>query len=244
MPSASPSPLLRATRVSRRHRGVNALDGVDVSLHPGTCLALLGSNGAGKTTLLEVLAGVLEPSGGTVAWDGGDGGGVGWVPQRPAVYLRLTVRENLRLFAGLEGAHDPAGAADDLVRRADLVDVADRQAGRLSTGTLQRLNIAVALAGRPVALLLDEPTATLSPDQRVRLWEWVGELRDGTGMAVMFSTQSVHEAATRAERLLVLDGGRTVFDGDAAGLVGTYGRDEDGADREQRAFMRLVRGGE
>lgn len=242
-PTADPvaPPLLEARALVRRYRRFVALDGVDMRLMPGESVALLGPNGAGKTTLLELLAGVARPSEGSVAWHG-DAVRVGWVPQRPAVYQRLTVRENLRLFAGLEGADDPAAEAGRLLERADLEAVADRAAGRLSTGTLQRLNLAVALAGRPAALLLDEPTATLSPDQRLRLWEWLGDLRATDGLALVFSTQSVQEAARHGDRMLVIARGRCAFAGGMPELLGRWGSPDDAVDADERAFLRLVEG--
>jgi ABC-2 type transport system ATP-binding protein len=218
------------------------LQDVSITVPDNATVALLGPNGAGKTTLLTILAGVSRSDGGTVTWGDGARPRVGWVPQRPALYPRLTVRENLRLFAALERADDPDALAADLIGRADLAEYADRGANALSTGTLQRLNLAIALAGRPSALLLDEPTATLSPDQRLRLWDWLDELRGG-GMALMFSTQSVDEAARRGDRLLVLGGGRLLFAGTAAEMTAAQGGGT-GAAAAERAFMQLVAGSE
>lgn len=215
---------------------MRALDGVDLDLNGGEAVALLGPNGAGKTTLLTILAGVTRPGGGALEWGDAVAPRVGWVPQRPSLYPRLSARENLRLFAALEGAGDDAAIADDLVARADLGEVADRPASGLSTGTLQRLNLAIALAGRPSVLLLDEPTATLSPDQRRRLWRWLDELRDG-GLALLFSTQSVDEAARHGDRLLVLAGGRALFAGTTDEMVRAHGAGDGDA---ELAFMRLV----
>src|SRR5262245_24279332 len=203
-------PLLVARGLRRRYRDFAALDGVDLDLGAGEAVALLGPNGAGKTTLLTILAGVARPTEGEVEWRDGAAPRVGWVPQRPALYPRLTVRENLRLFAALEGAGDADAAAEALIARADLADFAGRPAAKLSTGTLQRLNLAIALAGSPGVLLLDEPTATLSPDQRHRLWTWLAGLR-ADGLALMFSTQSVDEAMRHADRIGVLAGGRLLF---------------------------------
>ena len=234
------SAVLVARGLRRDFRGVRALDGVDLDVAGGEAVALLGPNGAGKTTLLTILAGVTRPDGGTVTWGDGVAPRVGWVPQRPALYGRLSARENLRLFAALEGADDPAALARGLLERADLGEVADRPAAQLSTGTLQRLNLAIALAGRPSALLLDEPTSTLSPDQRRRLWGWLDQLRAG-GLAVLFSTQSVDEAARHGDRLLVLGRGRLLFAGTPAELVarhGVGGADDPAA--ADLAFMRLV----
>jgi ABC-type multidrug transport system ATPase subunit len=239
--STAATPVLVARALARGYGDVRALEGVDVDLSAGEAVALLGPNGAGKTTLLTILAGVTRSDGGTVTWAEGAHPRVGWVPQRPALYPRLSVRENLRLFAALEKAGDPGALAAELIGRADLAQYADRAATGLSTGTLQRLNLAIALAGRPSVLLLDEPSATLSPDQRLRLWEWLDELRGG-GMALMFSTQSVDEASRRGDRLLVLAGGRLLFAGTAAAMTAAHGGGDGGPEAAERAFVRLVSG--
>lgn len=240
-PATAPTPLLRARDLGRRYRRTAALHGAGLDLHSGESVALLGPNGAGKTTLLGILAGVVRRDAGTLEWAEAAAGRVGWVPQRPAVYPRLTARENLRLFAGLEGASDPAGAAGRLLEAADLAREADDAAAGLSTGTMQRLNICVALAGAPAVLLLDEPTATVSPDQRRRMWGWLERLRAERSLAVAFSTQSVDEAARHADRMLVLAGGRVAFAGTADELVVRHGRPSDPAgDRAGSAFLHLV----
>ena len=233
-------PLLVARGLRRRYRDFAALDGVDLELRPGESVALLGPNGAGKTTLLTILAGVGRASEGSVAWAQGVAPRVGWVPQRASLYPRLTTRENLRLFAALEKAGDPEAAADDLIARADLGRFADQSAAKLSTGTLQRLNLAIALAGDPSVLLLDEPTATLSPDQRHRLWGWLDELRGG-GLALMFSTQSVDEAMRHGGRIVVLAAGKLLFAGTPADLVREHGiGGGHDAEAAELAFIRLV----
>ncbi len=226
----------------KRFRRVTALDGADLALSEGESAALLGPNGAGKTTLLTILAGVTPPTAGTLEWRLGSVSRVGWVPHRPALYARLTPRENLRLFAALEGDPEPAETAERLLVRADLTGYADRPAGELSTGTAQRLNLAIALAGSPSVLLLDEPTATLSPDQRVRLWGWLDTLRTEEGLALLFSTQSVDEAARHADRMVVLSRGRVVFEGQVGALVAAYGGDSSDStiDAAEEAFLRLV----
>jgi ABC-type multidrug transport system ATPase subunit len=232
---------LRARGLGRSYRRTRALQGVDLDVRAGESVALLGPNGSGKTTLLTILAGVGRRDEGTVEWSEPAAGAVGWVPQHPAVYSRLTTRENLLLFAGLEGAGDVDARTDDLLRAADLTEFADRRASELSTGTLQRLNFAIALAGRPSVLLLDEPTGTVSPDQRRRLWEWLERMRADEGLALVFSTQSVDEASRHADRMLVLAEGRPVFEGTADGLVAAHGRPGDaGDDRAGAAFLRLI----
>lgn len=238
--ATTPEHALRARGVGRRHGRVRVLSGIDLDLAPGEALALLGPNGAGKTTLLEMLAGVAPCREGEITAPAGGTRAVGWVPQRPAVYPRLTTRENLRLFARMEGA--PAGRVDELLAAADLLRFADSPARTLSTGTLQRLNLAVALAGDPAVLLLDEPTATISPDQRLAMWDLLEGLRARREMALVFSTQSVREAGEHADRTLVLVDGRAAFAGTIPALVAQHGEAGDRGDPGDAAFLRLVVG--
>ncbi len=131
---------------------------------------------------------------------------VGWVPQRPAHYARLSARENLELFARLEGVGDAPAVAQDLIERFSLPN--DRPSGDLSVGNRQRLNVALSLLGEPRVLLLDEPTASLDPGQRRRVWEVVDALR-ADGGAACFATQNLEEVE-HADRVLVLLDGRVV----------------------------------
>ena len=195
-------PLLRAVGVARRYGDLEALAPTDLELVGGETVALVGPNGAGKSTLLAILAGSLEPSAGRVEAHEK----AGWVPQRPAHYARLTARENLELFARLEGVADPAAAAARLLDRFSLPP--DQPSGELSVGNRQRLNVALALLGDPRVLLLDEPTASLDPGQRRRVWEVVDGLRSEGG-GVCFATQNVEELG-HADRVIVLQHGRVV----------------------------------
>jgi ABC-2 type transport system ATP-binding protein len=200
--------LLAARGVSRRFGDHVALEPADVEVRPGEVLALVGPNGAGKSTLLGILAGALPPSGGEVVL--GRGTRVGWMPQRPAHYGRLSARQNLELFAQLEGV----GGADALLARLELPD--DRRpASTLSVGNRQRLDLAISLLGDPQVLLLDEPTAALDPRQRRRLWETARGVRDSDG-AVVLVTQNVEDLEHVADRVAVLLDGRIVFDGPVA----------------------------
>jgi ABC-type multidrug transport system ATPase subunit len=189
--------------VARSYGSVEALAPTDVELVAGETVALVGPNGAGKSTLLALLAGSLEPTEGIVETRAR----VGWVPQRPAHYARLSARENLELFARLERVRDARAAASELLARFSLPTDA-RPSGTLSVGNRQRLNVALSLLGEPRVLLLDEPTASLDPGQRRRVWEVVDALR-GDGGAVCFATQNLEEVE-HADRVLVLLDGRVV----------------------------------
>ena len=191
--------LLRAAGVARRFGDVEALAPTDVELAGAECVALVGPNGAGKSTLLAILAGALEPTTGRVESDAR----IGWVPQKPAHYARLTVRENLELFARLARVQPDV---DALLARFDLPS--ERLSGDLSVGNRQRLNVALSLLDEPDVLLLDEPTASLDPEQRQNIWELVASVRERGG-AVCFATHDLDELA-HATRVLTLREGRLV----------------------------------
>jgi ABC-2 type transport system ATP-binding protein len=195
-------PLVAAHGAGRRFGAHVALHPTNFELRHGERVALIGPNGAGKSTLLALLAGALEPTSGSVERRGR----AGWAPQRPAQYGRLSPRENLELFARLEGEPDPTDAARRLLDEFELPDDG-LVASELSVGNRQRLNLAVALLGRPDALLLDEPTAALDAEQRGRLWQRLERLR-ANGVAIAFVTQYAEEAGAHADRVVALrDGG-------------------------------------
>ena len=153
-------------------------------------------------------------------------GKIGWVPQQPALYSKLSVAENLRLFARLEKLDDPEEAVGRMLRQTDLEDRADDEVGRLSGGNQQRVNIAIGLLCAPAVLLLDEPSASLDPRQRERLWEFIGGLAGG-GTTVVFSTHNVAEAERYADRVLVLVDGELLFTGTPAELEQAVGGPAD-----------------
>jgi ABC-2 type transport system ATP-binding protein len=215
--------ILSARGIAKRFGARAALRDVSFAVHPGELVALIGPNGAGKTTLLSVLAGVQTPTAGSVH---GHTSTIGWVPQQPAVYSKLTVAENLKLFARLERVADPRAAVARMLEQTDLANRAAEQVERLSGGNRQRVNIAVGMLAEPAVLLLDEPSAALDPLQRERLWEFVrGLVRQGT--CVIFSTHNVAEAERYARRILVLDEGELLFDGLPAGIAPNEGDFED-----------------
>jgi ABC-2 type transport system ATP-binding protein len=227
--------VIEARGLSKSFDGVRALREVSFAATPGELLAVIGPNGAGKTTMLSILAGILRPDSGTVSRAPGE---FGWVPQQAALYRRLTVEENLRLFARLERLDDPEAAVERMLDQTGLRDRRSDQVGTLSGGNQQRINIAIGLLAAPVALLLDEPSAGLDPRQRDRLWEFVLELAGG-GTTVIFSTHNIAEAERYGERLLVLADGERLFDGSARELHAAV--PESGAPDFEQAFVSFLR---
>jgi ABC-2 type transport system ATP-binding protein len=212
---------LAARSLTKRFGARTALDGVSFELCPGEIVGIIGPNGAGKTTLLSILAGILEPTEGELTLAPRE---LGWVPQQPAVYSKLSVVQNLRLFARLERLVDPDAAVERMLDQAGLSGRAGEQVGRLSAGNQQRVNIAIGLLAEPSVLLLDEPSASLDPRQRERLWEFIGALaRHGT--AIVFSTHNVAEVERFATRLLVLVDGELLYSGTPSELERAVGGD-------------------
>lgn len=216
---------LSARGLSRRFGEREALREVSFEVAPGEVVGLIGPNGAGKTTLLSILAGIQTPDSGEVHGDG-----VGWVPQQAALYRRLTVTENLMLFARLQadaglGAGSPHDRVSRMLELTGLADRAGDRVGTLSGGNQQRINIAVGLMAEPSVLLLDEPAVGLDPAQRAKLWEFILGLVEA-GTAVAFSTHDIGEADRYAARIVVIADGEAVFSGTAAELRETVRADE------------------
>jgi ABC-2 type transport system ATP-binding protein len=227
---------LRAEDLSKTYGARRALQNVSFEAASGELLAIIGPNGAGKTTLLQILAGALAPTTGYVSVDRRD---AGWVPQQPAVYSKLSVRENLRLFARLEKVADVDGTVSRMLELAGLTDRAGDTVGTLSGGNRQRVNVAVGLLADPAVLLLDEPSSSLDPRQRERLWQFVSALARDRGTTVVFSTHDVAETERYADRLLVLADGELLFAGTPAELERATG--EHDRIEFEGAFVRFLR---
>ncbi len=226
---------LQACELVKLYGDREALRGVSFEAGAGELLAVIGPNGAGKTTLLSILAGIVKPDKGEVLVPRGE---VGWVPQQAALYRRLSVEENLLLFARLEGRDDPRASTEEMLELAGLGERRGEIVARLSGGNQQRINIAIGLLSRPQVLLLDEPSVGLDPRQRARLWEFVSALA-GRGTTVIFSTHDIQEAERYGRRLLVLADGESLFDGPAGQLREAVRADApEAADRDfETAFV-------
>ena len=233
-PGAHASPVLEATGLSKRFGSREALRDVSLAAGPGELVAVIGPNGAGKTTLLSILAGIQSADAGSVATAPDR---LGWVPQQPSLYGKLTVAENLRLFARLDGCADTEAAVGRMLDQADLRDRANDLASTLSGGNRQRLNVAIGLLSEPPVLLLDEPSAALDPRQRERLWQFIfGLAREGT--AVVYSTHDVAEAERHAQQVVMLADGERLFSGSPRELKRVVGDSHGDFEAAFVAFLR------
>jgi ABC-2 type transport system ATP-binding protein len=208
--------------VRHRYGAQVALDGVDLAVRAGECVALLGPNGAGKTTLIGLATGLLRVQHGRVAVGGED-------PQRPATRRRLGVVQQDMGFPRTERVGElvrgaavragrPAAAAAPVLAEVGITDLAGRRAATLSGGQQQRVALAMALVGAPDLLLLDEPTNGLDVVARRAFREDVARRRDA-GTAILLTTHVVEEAAAVADRVVVLHRGRVVAADTPAGLT-------------------------
>jgi ABC-2 type transport system ATP-binding protein len=226
--------VLEAHDITKRFGAREALKGVSLEASRGELVAIIGPNGAGKTTLLSILAGIQRADGGRVSRPPGE---VGWVPQQAAVYGKLTVAENLRLFARLEKCPDVGDVVERMLAQTGLDERRDDPVAELSGGNKQRVNIAIGLLAAPEVLLLDEPSASLDPRQRERLWEFIGALA-AEGTTVIYSTHNVQEAERYAGQVIVLADGERLFAGSPRELERIVGATDLDFESAIVAFLR------
>ena len=230
----------------RKHYGkVEAVRNVSFEVARGTTMALLGGNGAGKTTTLSMLLGVLTPTAGTITVLGCD-----MLTRRydvlprmnftsPYVDLpkRLTVRENLLVFADLYGVANADDRIAELAAEFDLGGLLKRPYGQLSAGQRTRVSVAKALINRPEVLLLDEPTASLDPDTADWVRARLERYRDAHGATMLIASHNMAEVERLCERVIFMKRGKIEDDDTPARLLARYGRET-----LEEVFLDVARG--
>lgn len=205
-------------RVSKQYKNKIAVDRVSVTLEQGV-VGLLGANGAGKTTLIRMICGILEPSSGTVSFNGVNAGReeyramLGYLPQDFGYYPEFTARDFLLYFAALKGIpkRQARQRTDELLELVTLQDVAKKKIKTFSGGMKQRLGIAQALLNHPKLLVMDEPTAGLDPKERVKFRNILDTL--GEESLVLLSTHIVSDVEHIADEVLMMKDGQLIFKG-------------------------------
>ena len=234
-----------ARGLTKRFGTVTAVDHLDFSLEAGSTVALLGGNGAGKTTTIAMLLGLIRPSAGAVHVFGADISHRRYaVAQRmnfqsPYVDLpqRLTVRQNLMVYAGLYGIENARERIESVAAQLQIDALLGRPTGKLSAGQKTRVGLAKALLNAPELLLLDEPTASLDPDTADWVRQTIKGYATGRGATLLIASHNMSEVERLADRVILLHKGRIVEDETPAALIAAYGRDtlED-------VFLDVVRG--
>lgn len=219
--------LLQVTNLRKIYGKHISVDGINFEIEKGRCVALLGPNGAGKTTTLRMLAGLLEPTSGSISFEGSRPDvdyrkGLGYVPQSPAFYGWMTGQEYVVFAAQLSGmgAKEAASRASESLKRVGLGGDARRRIGGYSGGMKQRLGLAQALVHRPRLLLLDEPVSALDPIGRREVMELLREIREET--TVVFSTHVLHDAEEICDDIILMNKGLIAEKGSLSQLRSQY----------------------
>jgi ABC-2 type transport system ATP-binding protein len=243
---------LRATSFSYGSRVV--LDAIDARFPPGVS-GLLGANGAGKTTLLRLLAGILRQDGGSMEYhpegrhqspDGGVpslGANVGYLPQVTRATRLLTARSYVEYAAYLQGLHPLSipDAVDRVLARLDLTEESSTTCSALSGGTFRRVALAASLVGDPPILLLDEPTTSLDPVQRVKLRRLIKEV--SVDRTTIVATHLMEDVAEIANWIVVLNATRVVFEGPPEALAGSVAKVSEALGSSlEAAIVKIVEG--
>jgi ABC-2 type transport system ATP-binding protein len=243
--NASPKAAVAVDNLSKVYGATVAVAGISFTLAPGSVTGLLGGNGAGKTTTIAMIMGLLAPSSGSVTVLG-----VEMPRQRYRVLhrmnfespyvdmpMRLTIRQNLTVFARLYGVEDVAGRIAALAEELELTELLDRPTGKLSAGQKTRVSLAKSLLNRPELMLLDEPTASLDPDTA----DWVrGRLesyRAERGATILLASHNMAEVERLCERVIIMKKGQIEDDDTPERLLARYGRQT-----LEEVFLDVVRG--
>jgi ABC-2 type transport system ATP-binding protein len=228
-------PAIECTGLVYAFKNTRAVDGIDLTIEPGTVYGLLGPNGAGKTTAIRAITTLLPVPAGMVRVFGLDPAHdpmqvrrlLGYVPQQLSADAALTGRENVTMFARLfdiPRAHRAARVASAL-DAVGLTEAADRMASTYSGGMIRRLELAQALVSAPRLLILDEPTIGLDPIARTSVWERIGQVRESTGMTVFVTTHYMDEADQYCHRISLMHRGRIRATGSPSQLKASLGTD-------------------
>ncbi len=234
------SSAVAAHHVSIKRGGAQALRHVSFAIEPGTIVGLIGPSGSGKTTLIRSIIGLQKITEGKVDVLGLSAGTaalrdrVGYMAQSPSVYEDLTVHQNVVYFARILGY--PKNEADRVIHEVDLGPQTRQIVGTLSGGQRARVSLAIALLGRPVLLVLDEPTVGLDPVLRRDLWGLFRQLSD-SGVTLIVSSHVMDEAS-RCDRLLLLRGGRLLANDSVENIL-----QQTATEDVESAFLQLVEKG-
>ena len=228
----SAAPAILVAGLSKRYGDVLAVDEVSFAVAAGSSTALLGANGAGKTTTSAMLLGLLAPSAGRIELLGEDMlrqryrvlGRINFSSPYVDLPLRLTVRQNLMVYADLYGVAETARRIAELAADLDLKSFLDRPTGKLSAGQKTRVMLAKALINRPELLLLDEPTASLDPDTADVMRTYLEDYRSQEGATLLLASHNMAEVERLCSDVLMLKAGRLVDRGAPADLLQRYGR--------------------
>jgi ABC-2 type transport system ATP-binding protein len=218
--------LLKASDLVKKFGNTNAVKGINFHIEEGRCVSLLGPNGAGKTTTLKMLSGLLEPTSGSIDFNGEKAEDlrqfIGYLPQYPAFYNWMSGKEFL-IFAGQLAKLNRKEAekrSEELLERVGLTNAKKRKIGGYSGGMKQRLGLAQALIHRPKLLILDEPVSALDPLGRREVLDMMREIKEET--TILFSTHVLHDAEEISDDILIMHAGEIAISGSLESVMEEY----------------------
>jgi ABC-2 type transport system ATP-binding protein len=230
--------------LTKRFEDKTALDGISLTIPDGELFGLLGPNGAGKTVTIKTLCGILQPTSGTARVGGYDVYReqdkihriIGLCPQEPAYYGYLTGRENIELFARLQGVHQKQLEENSaqLIKEVGLSEDADRRASKYSGGMIRRLSLAMALVNDSSIAFLDEPTVAMDPQSRHATWDLIKGLKNRS-KTVILTSHYIEEVEALADRVGIIDHGKLIALGSPAEL-----KQRNGAGSLEDVFISLT----
>lgn len=232
MDGETDSPAIEVEGLTKNYKKVTAVDGIAFALRRGSITGILGGNGAGKTTTIGMILGLILPTAGTIRILGHDTRRdrhkvlhrINFESPYVALPHRLTVRQNLRVFAMLYGVDDPDRRIEDLSAELDLGEFLDREAGKISAGQKTRVSLAKALINRPEVLLLDEPTASLDPDSGDWIRTRLAAYSRGRGATILLASHNMPEVERLCSDVIMMKTGKIVDRGSPGALIDKYGR--------------------
>jgi len=227
------SPAIEVEGLTKHYRQVTAVDGIAFALRRGSITGILGGNGAGKTTTIGMILGLILPTAGSIRILGHDMRRerhkvlhrINFESPYVALPHRLTVRQNLRVFAMLYGVDDPERRIEELSAELDLTEFLDREAGKISAGQKTRVALAKALINRPDVLLLDEPTASLDPDSGDWIRTRLAAYSRGRGATILLASHNMPEVERLCSDVIMMKTGKIVDRGSPDALIDKYGRE-------------------
>lgn len=229
------SPVLTVTDLIKRYgpgdRGYTAVDGISFSVEEGEIVGLLGPNGAGKTTTIQMLLGLTIPTGGAIQYFGKPFvtnreyclSRINFASAYAHLQGRITVRQNMTIFAGLYDVPKPQERISELLELLEATDVADELFWHLSSGQKTRVVLAKALLNRPRLILMDEPTASLDPDIAQKVVLLIQRLQQKERVAMLYTSHNMQEVEELCDRVMIMDHGKIVAEDTPLGLTKRIG---------------------
>ncbi len=227
-----PAAVVTARRLTKRFGATLAVDDLSFDIRAGEMYGLLGANGAGKTTTIAMLLDLITPTSGEIRILGEQYpqgrerilSRVNFSSTYVSLPLRLTVWENLRVFASLYGVKRPAERIEELLERFEITHQRKRRVGDLSSGQKTRVYLAKALLNEPAILFLDEPTASLDPDMADKTRRMLEQIQAEQGTTVLITSHNMTEMEQLCDRILFIDKGRRLMEGTPREILTRYGR--------------------